>query len=175
MSPSNTAWKVSVSWVFLVRIFPHSDWNRRDTPYTQENTNKKNSEYGHFLGSVTSYECKFQELINWTMKCLTPCKISLIECFCRNSSGVIVLNCFHWKSSIVYVWLSRLWQGSINQFAPNAPFSYPLKASENHAVFWCFQELEKGCIGSKWVKMHGVPSWVRIPSKNENFYVEKGW
>ena len=39
---TNTAWKVSVFGVllvriflgvFLVRIFPHSDWIRRDTPY----------------------------------------------------------------------------------------------------------------------------------------------
>ena len=29
----NTAWKVSVYGVFLVRIFPHSDWIWRDTPY----------------------------------------------------------------------------------------------------------------------------------------------
>ena len=28
-----TAWKVSVIGVILVRIFPHSDWIRRDTPY----------------------------------------------------------------------------------------------------------------------------------------------
>ena len=28
-----TAWKVSVFGVFLVRIFPHSDWMRRDTEY----------------------------------------------------------------------------------------------------------------------------------------------
>ena len=27
------AWKKSVFWVFLVRIFQHSDWIRRDTPY----------------------------------------------------------------------------------------------------------------------------------------------
>ena len=30
---TNTAWKVSVCRVFAVRIFPHSDWIRRDTPY----------------------------------------------------------------------------------------------------------------------------------------------
>ena len=28
-----TLWKVSVFWVFLVHIFPHSDWIWRDTPY----------------------------------------------------------------------------------------------------------------------------------------------
>ena len=28
------------------------------------------------------------------------------------------------------------------------------KKSENHKVFWCFQEVEKGCIGNKWVKLN---------------------
>ena len=31
MTNSSTAWKVSVFEVFLVLIFPHSDWIRRDT------------------------------------------------------------------------------------------------------------------------------------------------
>ena len=31
------------------------------------------------------------------------------------------------------------------------PFSTPLKTSENLTVFWCFQGLEEGCIGSKCV------------------------
>ena len=44
-----TAWKVSVFEVFLVRIFPHLDWLRRDTP---KNTNQKNPEYRHFSRSV---------------------------------------------------------------------------------------------------------------------------
>ena len=54
-----TAWKVSVFLVFLVRIFPHSNWIRRDipciSPYSvrmRENTDQKNSEYGHFSCSV---------------------------------------------------------------------------------------------------------------------------
>ena len=37
----------------------------------------------------------------------------------------------------------------INPFAPNALFLYPLKTSENVTVF-CFQGVEKGCIGNKW-------------------------
>ena len=37
-------------------------------------------------------------------------------------------------------------------FVPNAPFLYPLKTSENLAVFWCFQGVEKGCIVNEWVK-----------------------
>ena len=40
----------------------------------------------------------------------------------------------------------------INPFVPNAPFLYPLKTSENCKVFWCFQGVEKGCIGNEWVK-----------------------
>ena len=32
-SKSTTAWKVSVFGVILARIFPHSDWMRRDTSY----------------------------------------------------------------------------------------------------------------------------------------------
>ena len=38
-----------------------------------------------------------------------------------------------------------------NPFAPNVPFLYPLKTSEYRKVFWCFQGVEKGCIGNKWV------------------------
>ena len=44
-STRNTAWKVFVFGVFLVRIFPHADRIR-------ENTDQKNSEYGHFLRSA---------------------------------------------------------------------------------------------------------------------------
>ena len=51
ISTVTTAWKVSVFWVFLVRIFPHLDWIQRDTPYLSlfsPNAGKSNSEYGHF-------------------------------------------------------------------------------------------------------------------------------
>ena len=52
-----TAQKVFLFKDFLVRIFPHSDWIRRDTPspYSvrmQENTDHKKSEYGHFSQCV---------------------------------------------------------------------------------------------------------------------------
>ena len=42
-----TVWKVSVFGVFLVHIFPNSDWIRIRT-----NTDQKNSEYGHFSRSL---------------------------------------------------------------------------------------------------------------------------
>ena len=37
---------------------------------------------------------------------------------------------------------------------PNTSFLCPLKTSENLTVFWCFQGVEKGCIGNKWVNVH---------------------
>ena len=40
-----------------------------------------------------------------------------------------------------------------NPFVPNAPFLYPLKTSEKFTVFWCFQGVEKGCIGNDWVNI----------------------
>ena len=40
---------------------------------------------------------------------------------------------------------------TFNLFVCSAPFLYPLKTSENLQVFWCFQGVEKGCIGNKWV------------------------
>ena len=42
-----TAWKVFVFGVFLVHIFLHLDW-KRDSVRMGENTDQKNSEFGHF-------------------------------------------------------------------------------------------------------------------------------
>ena len=50
----NTAWKVFLFGVILVRIFLHSDWIRKDTPCSvriRENTDQNNSECEHFLRS----------------------------------------------------------------------------------------------------------------------------
>ena len=46
---------------------------------------------------------------------------------------------------------------AINPFVSNAPFLYPLKTTENLAVFWCFQGVEKGCIWKKWVNNSKFP------------------
>ena len=40
-----------------------------------------------------------------------------------------------------------------NPFVPSSPFFCPLKTSKNVTVFWCFQGVEKGCIGNKWVNL----------------------
>ena len=53
-------------------------------------------------------------------------------------------------SAIIKPWRERFLI-YINPFVSNAPFLYPLKTSENLTVFWCFQGVEKGCIGNEWV------------------------
>ena len=42
-----------------------------------------------------------------------------------------------------------------NPFVPNAPFLYPLKASENRKVF-CFQGVEKGFIGNNGLRISSL-------------------
>ena len=74
--------------------------------------------------------------------------------------------CFHY-----WLWANKCWlgyqlpvevkgafpgthfhkNGKKYPFIPNAPILYSLKASEIFTVFWCFQGVEKGCIGNKWV------------------------
>ena len=44
---------------------------------------------------------------------------------------------------------------SLNPFIPNAPFLYPMKASENLMVL-CFQGVEKGFIGYEWANWNNV-------------------
>ena len=53
MCVMTTVWNVSKYGVFLVRIFPHSDWIRRDTNDTNAGKYraKKNSVFGHFSRS----------------------------------------------------------------------------------------------------------------------------
>ena len=60
-----------------------------------------------------------------------------------------------------YLWRYIL---NINPFVPNAPLPYPLKTSKNLTVF-CFQEVEKGCIGNKWVNL----------SQTNLFLISKIW
>ena len=54
------------------------------------------------------------------------------------------------KTSSPCIWNTR----KVNPFVTNAPFLYPLKISENHKVFSCFQGVEKGCIRNKWLNVN---------------------
>ena len=53
----------------------------------------------------------------------------------------------------IEIWRMMCRNVEFNPFVPNAPFLYPLKASENRKVFRCFQGVEKGCTGNKWVNI----------------------
>ena len=47
-------------------------------------------------------------------------------------------------------------KATVNPFVPNASFLYPLKTLENlteNLSFLCFQRVEKGDIGKKWVNV----------------------
>ena len=55
-----------------------------------------------------------------------------------------------------------------NPFVANAPFLYPLKTSENCKFIWCFQGVEKGYIGNKWVR-EGLEKNVGMKWVNEVF------
>ena len=67
----NTAWKVPVFGVLLVRIFPHSNWMRRDTQYLSVLSPKsgkygpENSEYEHFSRSVMLIFSVYSKTIRW--------------------------------------------------------------------------------------------------------------
>ena len=50
----------------------------------------------------------------------------------------------------------------VKSFVPNVSFLYPLKPSENLKVFWCFQGVEKGYIGNKWVNLTRITSLTSI-------------
>ena len=65
-------------------------------------------------------------LVPWISSCLTLVLSKWTYCI------FVVLSCYH--------------------ICPRYTLSLPLKTSENRNVFWCFQGVEKGCIGNKWVK-----------------------
>ena len=72
---SNTVWKVSVFGVFLVRIFPYS-------VQMCENTDQKNSEYGHFLRSVKKTVKLHANLVTFTEE--------ILWCFYKTESSNLV-------------------------------------------------------------------------------------
>ena len=55
---------------------------------------------------------------------------------------------------------------AFNTLVPNAPFLYPLK-TENRTVFWCFQEVEKACIGNEWVNPFHTTVAILYPPKTK--------
>ena len=54
-------------------------------------------------------------------------------------------------SNFSFIILKSIARLPFNPLASNTPFLYPLETSENLQGF-CFQGVEKGCIGNEWVK-----------------------
>ena len=42
------------------------------------------------------------------------------------------------------------------------PFPTPWKHQKNRKVFWCFQGVEKGCIGNEWIKLLISPTFLML-------------
>ena len=67
----------------------------------------------------------------------------------------------------------------VNPFFSQCTLSLPQKTWENRKVFWCFQCVEKGCIGNKWVNWMwcaDMYSELRKTSKMELFKkLFNGW
>ena len=55
----------------------------------------------------------------------------------------------------------------LNPFVSNTPFLYLLKTSENLTVFWCFQGVEKRCLGKEWVNVETY--WQMPPNHDINY------
>ena len=70
--------------------------------------------------------------------------------------GTVIIFAFRWN---IYIF-RRAKTSLVDPFVPRAPSLYPVKISENLTVFWCFQEVEKGCIVNEWVK------WARAANFN---------
>ena len=84
-------------------------------------------------------------------------------------SSKVILMCSYWPSPTFWPLLFEAdgeFQSFINPLVPNVPFLYPLKTSENLTVFWCFQGVEKWCIGNEWVKdiffILNVPKYIKL-------------
>ena len=67
--------------------------------------------------------------------------------------------------------------GEVNQFVSNATFLYPVKHQRTVKVFWCFQGVEKGYIGNKWVniglKLDTLHKKIKFPVKG--FFSKREW
>ena len=79
-----TAWKVSVFGVFPVRIYSHSDCTSLCSVWMWENTDQKNSEYGHFSHSGLA-DCTFSNFFTNNYDLFsTPQNRIISQCHSRN-------------------------------------------------------------------------------------------
>ena len=111
---SLTAWKVSVSGVILMRIFPHSDWIRKYTPYLSTFSIKfvisqflqlRNNVWIYF-SPATNVKCCFSNVKNLkNLRCNCNCALDTSvfktlpknlrwSIFCKNSWRLLAVKYF---------------------------------------------------------------------------------
>ena len=114
--------------------------------------------YGYFMVTIVNRWVKFDPHgIYWTTNAIDLKLCKLLDQNNKKTSDKnekltsFLLTSAFFDSSNVTLMEKWLFVISFNPFVSNALFLYPLKTSENHTVFWCFQGVEKGCIGNEWV------------------------
>ena len=107
---------------------------------------------GHMVCLIarwTFYELICVQPMSCIWTCLSTCTWVAGVCFFHKWNSFIVSIMFFNSVFILRLWFSV--KTYFNPFVPNETFLYPLKTSENLTVFWCFQGVEKICIGREWV------------------------
>ena len=79
----------------------------------------------------------------WIARCLKICQLPYCSQYTLSLTPLNFVQVYFNGAKRCTVYYS-----CINSFVPNTPFLYSLKTSENQ-VFWCFQGVQKGCIGNK--------------------------
>ena len=143
---------MSVFKVFLVRIFPHFDWNDNllyKSPYSvrmRENTDQKNSWYEHFLRSVyMKWWLNHDDLDNCNCNCnLITSRMTTVHRYAKFNFESLVqkyillaFNIFLHNISIIihfssfgFRWMWHLW----SQFT-NLPFMKKFKKSPKYTAW----------------------------------------
>ena len=100
----------------------------------------------------------FQQIPNCLSNCLTQrCVLQssseqeLNTFTCCVHSRKLYKTCIIFFSLVVLVGWCNYW--SFQPIYSQYTISLPLKTLENRKVIWCFQGVEKGCTGKKWVNI----------------------
>ena len=127
-------WLISSEWNFSRSVAQSWPWNSQITSNNSNNLILNQKSQNDSFEKHRNQRAILIVCITKSIKSDNRCGALLRNIICREISS---------KD------LTRL-----NSFIPNAPFLYPLKTSEKWKVFYCFQGVEKWCIGKKWVNFH---------------------
>ena len=93
---------------------------------------------------------------SYFVRCLIKkIRFQIMDSWFKKSTSITLTRRMSAISSATFFVLMKL-------FVPNGPFLYSLKISESFTIFWCFQGVEKGCIGNKRVHTTARRYWVLV-------------